>query len=301
MNHGLKPVSILPDGSLQTFRQKAFGPALPFLLPRQTFNNFPALRKWFTASDLPALNYTYLSRFGATTVPLEITNNDKFTRIEQSLSFFLECVNASDSTYQIASPSRYFSSYVPGARPVRRTKSSNNFFSSAIAISLPTARVYLAQAPLEDLPQALRDDVPIPDLVKQSGKGDVYGSSLWLGQAPTYTPLHRDPNPNLFVQLAGKKVIRLFRPDVGQDIFAEVQERVGGSAIPTMRGNEMMQGSEKKMLEEEVWGFKDSRWRKEGWEAELGPGDAMFIPKAWWHSVKGVGVGINGSVNWWFR
>jgi len=300
-NHGLKPVSILPDGSLQTFRQRAFEPALPFLLPRQTFNSFPAVHKWFTASRSPGLNQIYLSRFGATTVPLEITNNDEFTRIEQSLSFFLECVNAADSTYQIASPSRYFSSYIPGARPVRRTKSSNNFFSSAIAIAPPTAKVYLAQAPLEDFPQALKDDVPTPDLVMQSGKGDVYGSSLWIGQAPTYTPLHRDPNPNMFVQLAGKKVIRLFRPEMGNTIFAKVQERIGGSACATMRGDEMMKGREKKMLEKEVWEIKDVNGRMEGWEAELGPGDAIFIPKAWWHSVKGIGAGINGSVNWWFR
>jgi len=33
----------------------------------------------------------------------------------------------------------------------------------------------------------------------------------------------------------------------------------------------------------------------------LEAGDGMFIPKGWWHSVKGVGKGIIGSANWWFR
>jgi hypothetical protein len=33
-----------------------------------------------------------------------------------------------------------------------------------------------------------------------------------IGHPPTYTPLHRDPNPNIFVQLAGEKVVRLLAP-----------------------------------------------------------------------------------------
>ena len=38
-----------------------------------------------------------------------------------------------------------------------------------------------------------------------------------------------------------------------------------------------------------------------GYEAVLKAGDGMFIPKGWWHSVRGVGEGIIGSANWWFR
>ncbi|KAK1068743.1 hypothetical protein LTR12_003553 [Friedmanniomyces endolithicus] len=298
--HGLRPVPILPDATLETFRKDAFEPATPALLPRQTFSQLPAVRRWFipASNGTVALNRHYLARFGATIVPLEISNNDKFTRIEQSLSFFLECVNASSSTY-IVRPSRYFSAYRPGARAVRRTAQSNTFFSAA-ALTPPTARVYLAQASIHDLPRALRDDLPVPELVLKSGKGDVYDSSIWIGQAPTYTPLHRDPNPNLFVQLAGTKVVRLFRPDAGRAIFAKVQETIGGNASATMRGDEMMQGAEKKALESEVWD-DDTDSGRIGFEAEVRSGDGLFIPKGWWHSIKGTGDGMTGSVNWWFR
>ncbi|TKA59263.1 hypothetical protein B0A55_11143 [Friedmanniomyces simplex] len=298
--HGLRPVPILSDAGLETFRKDAFEPATPAILPRQTFSQLPAVQRWFlTASDgRLTLNRPYLARFGSTIVPLEISSNDRFTRIEQSLSFFLECVHASSSTYRVR-PSRYFSAYVPGARAIRRTTQSNDFFS-ATAISPPTARVYLAQAPINDLPRALRDDLPVPDLVLKAGKGDVYDSSIWIGQAPTYTPLHRDPNPNLFVQLAGTKIVRLFPPDAGKAIFAKVQETIEGSASATMRGEEMMQGAEKKALEFEVWS-DDVKSGRTGWEAELRSGDGLFIPKGWWHSVKGTGDGITGSVNWWFR
>jgi hypothetical protein len=39
-------------------------------------------------------------------------------------------------------------------------------------------------------------------------------------------------------------------------------------------------------------------------ETHLAPGDALFIPQGWYHSVRSVGNhthGINISANWWFR
>ncbi|KAK3114510.1 hypothetical protein LTR53_007114 [Teratosphaeriaceae sp. CCFEE 6253] len=276
----LQPVPEVP-ADVDTFRAAAFQPGTPALLPRRAFRQLPAVRKWFvTSSTGVALDRAYLARFGTTTVPLEISNDDGFARIEHSLSFFLEpCVL--------------------GGRAVKQAPQSNVFFSAA-AITSPTARVYLAQAPINDLPKSLKDDLPVPELILKAGKGDVYDSSVWLGRAPTYTPLHRDPNPNLFVQLAGTKVIRLFKPDVGRAIFAKVQEAIGGSASATMRGEEMMHGAEREALEAEVWG-ETSGLDSAGWEAELHGGDGLFIPKGWWHSVKGVGEGMTGSVNWWFR
>lgn len=295
-----RPVVTLPDASLDTFRRDAFLPAIPALLPRQHFAALPAIHKWFTGPSKATpieLNATYLAKYGATIVPLEISHNEQFARVEQSLSFFLECAQASTSHHNTPR-NRYFSSYVPGARAVKRTKQPNDFFSASTAA--PTARVYLAQASISNLPRALQLDVPTPQLVTHAGKGDIYDSSIWLGQAPTYTPLHKDPNPNLFVQLAGKKIVRLFKPDVGRAIFAKVQETIGGSASETMRGEEMMQGAEKEALEREVW-QRDSSSFGECWEAELKGGDALFIPKGYWHSIKGVGKGMTGSVNWWFR
>ncbi|KAK4951150.1 hypothetical protein LTR66_013868 [Elasticomyces elasticus] len=163
-------------------------------------------------------------------------------------------------------------------------------------------KIYLAQCSLNDLPQQLRDDVPTPEIVTKAGKGDIYDTSIWLGLAPTYTPVHRDPNPNLFVQLAGQKRVRLFRPHIGASLFHYVQQQIGGNANAMMRGSEMMQGKEKDALEKVVWddGLGDGP-SVDGWEAELGPGDGLFIPKGWWHSVRGIGGGMTGSVNWWFR
>ncbi|SMR42636.1 unnamed protein product [Zymoseptoria tritici ST99CH_1A5] len=254
---------MLPNASLDGFREKAFNPALPALLPRQFFAELPAIGKWFMRrkiGDAMALNTDYLADYGDTVVPLEITLNDQFVRVEQELSFFLDAAKMD-------------------ARP---------------------ALIYLAQASLSDLPPGLTADLPTPSLILEADKGDIYSSSIWLGLAPTYTPLHRDPNPNLFVQLAGKKVVRLFRPNDGSNIFDRVQERIGGRASASMRGEEMMHGREKEVLEDVVWGGR-SEGDEECWEAELASGDGLFIPKGWWHSIRGVGSGMTGSVNWWFR
>jgi hypothetical protein len=282
----VRPVPTLPDSTLETFREHAFEPALPALLPRGSQSHIPAVSKWFLPADHhkttgnAQLDNRYLSYYSGAIVPLEITNKGDFVRIENTMRFFLEFVYASSSTYVLTS----------------RT----NHSSPHSTHELPTATIYIAQASLSDLPKNMRDDLPTPDIVLKAGKGDVYDSSIWLGQAPTYTPLHKDPNPNLFVQLAGRKVIRLYAPKAGNRIFSEVQEMIGGSGTASMRGEEMMQGEERRVLEAVVWGDEGDEGR-DGWEAELESGDALFIPKGWWHSVKGVGDGINGSVNWWFR
>lgn len=161
--------------------------------------------------------------------------------------------------------------------------------------------LYIAQSSLPDLPPALLDDLPTPELVQKAGKGDVYSSSIWLGTEPTYTPLHRDPNPNLFCQLCNHKVIRLMPPATGDRLFFEVQARIRQQGNSRIRTVEMMEGKEREVLHQVVWEPESAP--EEMVEAELGPGDALFIPNGWWHSVKSRGTRghLNGSVNWWFR
>jgi hypothetical protein len=77
---------------LDTFRTKAFNPALPALLPGQ-FCQLPAIKTWFSTDPKnhhTIINRDRLDRFGEVIVTLEITHNGQFARIEQPLSFFLE-------------------------------------------------------------------------------------------------------------------------------------------------------------------------------------------------------------------
>lgn len=268
-------VGTLHDSSVEAFRQEAFISGLPIVLSRGHFSEIPALRKWFHRSEVApntyALAQDYLTQFRDSVVPLELTRlrggsattdtESTFHRAEAPLGLFLEW-----------------------------TKHAN---------AQTADRLYLAQASLSVLPQGLREDLPTPGIVAKAGRGDIYDTNLWIGVPPTYTPLHRDPNPNLFVQLAGKKIVRLLKPEAGRQVFASLQNAVGRSGSSTFRGEEMMKGEEKRLLEAHVWGseFSPEHAASSGYEACLERGDGLFIPQGWWHSIRGVGEGVTGSVS----
>lgn len=187
--------------------------------------------------------------------------------------------------------------------------------SPAGAPPIPLA-MYVAQAPLDLLAPGLQRDATTPNLVRDAGRGDVYGTSLWAGLEPTNTPLHRDPNPNLFFQVAGAKVVRLMRPRAGQALYEAVRRRVlEQTGTPRavgsrLRGEEMMYGPERVMLDASVWGESGDGAGElmNGsqtllFEANLSAGDAMFIPLGWWHSIRSTNLDgrLNLSANWWFR
>ena len=267
------PIKELPDGQLDTFRSEAFIPSKPILLPRKHFFTLPAAQKWFIrlqdGTSEVTLNRSYLEQFEDSIVALEFTilgSRDKntFYRAEAPLQIFLRWTH--------------------------------------LATPLTADRLYLAQASLSSLPKALVNDLPTPEFVSKAGTGDIYDTNIWMGIPPTYTSLHRDPNPNLFVQLAGTKIVRILEPDAGERIFARVQNMLGRSDSAAFRGVSMMKGREKELLDTEVWGAASQvEGREVGYEVSVEGGDGLFIAKGWWHSIKGVGKGITASVNWWFR
>ncbi|KAF2739976.1 Clavaminate synthase-like protein [Polyplosphaeria fusca] len=238
-------------------------PIRPAVL-RGSFDAIPAIKKWFKPSlthrGYHELETHPLQVHGATIVPLELTRAGSFELLNAPLALLLSHMTSAESS---------------------------------------DMRLYLAQCPLDDLPKDLQADLPTPNFISRVGKGDVYGSSLWMGLPPTRTPLHRDPNPNLFVQLAGKKVVRLMTPAAGNHLYDRVRSGLGHAH---MRGEEMMVGAEMDRLESAVWDYSEGNGKEtQGWEATLDSGDGLYIPLGWWHAVRGMGQGVNCSVNWWFR
>ncbi|KAL4813060.1 JmjC domain protein [Aspergillus spinulosporus] len=280
-SHYYKPLQVLEDANIEKFREQFFVPEFPVILPRRSFRDLPAYERWFHHSATkPQLNIEYLAAHGGDAlVPLELTQPEQsisksedpglsFRKFHAPLSLFLQWIREAESSSQSQS------------------------------------RLYLAQCQLLDLPQILRDDFPTPTMVAKAGKGDVYDTNIWIGYPPTYTPLHRDPNPNLFVQLAGRKIVRLLGPRDGQAVFSHVRGKLGRSGsrqAAAFRGEEMMQGRERALLEQVIWDDTGKGQGSEGFEAELDGGDGLFIPKGWWHSIKGTGESLTASVNWWFR
>lgn len=284
-----------PNLDVEIFRQRYFGPEHPVVLPRSQFRDLPAVRNWFestspqsTATTRPQtrLNLEYLQKHGADAfVPLELTE------LAESNSSGNDNGNPSqsDSAKDVVSFRQFHAPLTLFLEWMRTAETSPQ-----------STRLYLAQCQLLDLPPVLRDDFPTPDLIAKAGKGDIYDTNVWIGRPPTYTPLHRDPNPNLFVQLAGKKVVRLLAPTEGQALFSSIRRQLGksgGKDAAAIRGEEMMQGQERALLDERVWGDSASCSVGSGYVAHLEAGDGLFIPKGWWHSIKGVGEGVTASVS----
>lgn len=260
----------VPVDSLQfSQRQDIDGFALdrPIVL-QNYFGGIPALSTWFKPSAIDEgfheLDKAHLERYSSTIVPLELTRSTLGVEHSQTSSF-----------ERFEAPLSLLIASIIGPQDL-------------------STRLYLAQCPLEDLPTELKADIPTPRIISCVGRGDIYSSSLWMGRPPTRTPLHRDPNPNLFVQLAGRKVVRLMTPVAGKDLYMRV--RAGGHA--NMRDEEMMVGEENERLEDAVWndGLTANNG-VEGWEVTLKSADGLFIPVGWWHSVRGIGIGVNASVS----
>ena len=268
---GFRPLPVLRDGSTSEFQQRCLLPGQPALLPREISTSLPAMTKWFHDPEGPAdglrLNQDYLHQYGHLRLPFELTARTKNGEGDDEASFQrLQGI---------------FSPFIQWANDASGQEGSD--------------RLYLAQASLSGFPLELQRDFPPPELL-WSGKGDIYDTNLWIGVAPTYTPLHRDPNPNLFVQLAGKKMIRLYEPTEGLRLYCRVQERLGRTPSPKIQGDEMMSGRARMAMEGAVWG-EAVAGEAVKFEASLHRGDNLFIPKGWWHSLKGVGPGIIASVS----
>ncbi|KAI1490491.1 hypothetical protein F5X96DRAFT_679028 [Biscogniauxia mediterranea] len=317
----IKATSGEPD--LEAFRRDFWLPELPFLLTSS--HHFPASRTWFnhepgsshvSFSDRMEEHHDLILPYEfiiSSAHPETDTNSDLPTKNLQDFREWLlsssrdgnhgnaQLLEILENIIQLgfnSDRSRFYQFSAPLGLLLRGCQFNRTRGHHSERIK----RLYIAQCGIDRLPETLSKDIPVPGIVKETGRGDIYDSSIWLGLEPTYTPLHRDPNPNLFCQLVGSKTIRLMPPGPGMALFTRVRQQLGSPGNSRFRTTEMMDGPERELLHHAVW-VDESRSR-DMVQASLGPGDALFIPKGWWHSVVSAGDdegNLNASVNWWFR
>ncbi|KAN0065048.1 hypothetical protein ACQY0O_001541 [Thecaphora frezii] len=158
---------------------------------------------------------------------------------------------------------------------------------------------YMAQFDLLSSSPSLSHDAPrLPYTVAgPRGAREQWRSNVWIGPSSTFTPLHRDPYENLFVQVVGRKRIHIFPPTAESSLYLNPSGPQSNTSQVEME--EALLDTGKEQMEKEWPLLEKALGATLTAAVEVGPGDAMFIPRGWFHCVMSLETSV--SVNWWFR
>jgi hypothetical protein len=114
---------------------------------------------------------------------------------------------------------------------------------------------------------------------------------IWLGNRVT-VPAHFDESNNIACVVAGGRRFTLFPPEQVANLYIGPLDYA-----PTGAAMSMVQFAEPDL--ERFPRFKEAL--AASCIAELGPGDALFIPTLWWHHVESLDPKLNILVNYWWN
>ena len=132
----------------------------------------------------------------------------------------------------------------------------------------------------EELPEALRADVRWPAIC---GAARWSQSTLWFGPEGIVSPMHFDVPDNLYVVVSGRKRFTLIAPRDSWNV----------------RPMSLLSGQAQYAQVDPERAEADPRYAgARPWVAELGSGDALYIPRFWWHHARGLELTL--AVNFWW-
>jgi hypothetical protein len=153
--------------------------------------------------------------------------------------------------------------------------------AAAADASLPS--VYMGSLPVDDYAPGFAADNPMPNLPP------LARGRLWLGNA-SRVACHFDSFENLACVVAGRRRFTLYPPDAIGDLYVgPIDHTMAGQ--PTSLAANAAPG--------------DARYPRFAAAAnraivvELEPGDALYLPKLWWHQVEALEP-ANLLVNYWW-
>eukprot|EP00388_Colpodella_angusta_P015638 GDKJ01038777.1.p1 GENE.GDKJ01038777.1~~GDKJ01038777.1.p1 ORF type:complete len:1040 (+),score=232.20 GDKJ01038777.1:39-3122(+) len=162
-----------------------------------------------------------------------------------------------------------------------KTKNNNMFEMTHIYSFLRDALLnkecmYLAQHDIFSQIPSLLIDIPEPFVLSAMADPNFdIERSIWIGPQNTFSPWHVDPRHNLFCQVAGVKHFKVCDPNLlPKQLINSTNEQEVREFLDSSEGSELVS------------------------DVVLGPGDALYLPRKWWHSVKGLSASI--SVSHWF-
>lgn len=185
-------------------------------------------------------------------------------------------------------------------------------------------RAYLAQHDIFVQRPHLLEDLPTPPYCTSTGRGDRcaeppcrafafvcsvsphctifvtcaratptphrYGTMLWLGPSGTRSPLHQDPYHNLYTQIFGSKTLWLYPATTPREwlYISSNPMQENTSTVPV----------EDVDVRAKFPNFTMAQRQDGAAVVRVGPGDALFLPKGWWHYVRADTKALSVSF-WW--
>jgi hypothetical protein len=179
----------------------------------------------------------------------------------------------------------YYSDDLTGFNFERRKMSFTAVLKAILsALDQPDApSIYMGSAPINDYLPGFAAQNPMPLL------GATIGPRLWLGHA-SHISAHYDALDNLACVVAGRRRFTLYAPELVGDLYV-------GPIDHTMAGQPVSLAAASAPAPERFPRFEAVR--DQALVADLEPGDALYLPKLWWHQVESTAP-FNGLVNYWW-
>lgn len=143
--------------------------------------------------------------------------------------------------------------------------------------------VYVGSVPTDNCLPGFSAQNPLPVLPPG------VAARIWLGHASNVSA-HYDAFDNVACVVAGTRRFTLFPPEAIGDLYV-------GPIDNTMAGQPVSLAAAAPADDERFPLFRKAK--DEALVAELAPGDAIYIPKLWWHQVESTAP-FNALVNYWW-
>ena len=144
--------------------------------------------------------------------------------------------------------------------------------------------IYVGSVPTGDSLPGFAASNPMPLL------GQGVSPRIWLGTRSNVS-CHHDTYDNLACVIAGRRRFTLFAPQlIGRLYVGPIDNTMAGAPV-SLAASADADDEEAFPLFEEI--------RGQALRVELEAGDALYLPKLWWHKVESLAP-INGLVNYWW-
>lgn len=143
--------------------------------------------------------------------------------------------------------------------------------------------VYVGSVPCRECLPGLAAANPLPLVAPEPPP------RIWLGTAANVSS-HYDTFDNLACVFAGRRRFTLYAPElIGRLYMGPIDHTMAGPPVSLAASS----------APDDVRFPLFRGVRDEAWVCELEPGDALYLPKLWWHQVESTAP-FNGLVNYWW-